>query len=103
LVSETVPNGAGVRWWGGFLSYIFYFLLASISPLICIQVQDDTAETSKPGYVNFKNAVWHESFKKLLQSIIPLSKSGFWVECGDRKKRQLFPLVLILTADYEEA
>ncbi|KAF8207444.1 hypothetical protein K438DRAFT_1904651 [Mycena galopus ATCC 62051] len=66
-------------------------------------VTDDTAESGKPGYVNFKQAVWHEAFFKLLESIAAHSKTGIWTKCGDGIERQLFPLVLILVADYEEA
>ncbi|KAJ6468344.1 hypothetical protein C8R45DRAFT_1055287 [Mycena sanguinolenta] len=66
-------------------------------------VADDTAEAKKKGYVDFKNAVWHESFFKLLESIAVHSKMGVWTKCGDGKTRWLFPVVLILAADYEEA
>ncbi|KAJ7782439.1 hypothetical protein DFH07DRAFT_900870 [Mycena maculata] len=66
-------------------------------------IKDDTAESGKTGYVNFKNAVWHSAFYKLLESIAAHSKTGIWTECGDGEKRWLFPVVLILAADYEEA
>ncbi|KAJ7450425.1 hypothetical protein FB451DRAFT_1342926 [Mycena latifolia] len=66
-------------------------------------VKDDTAESGKQGYVNFKNAVWHAAFYKLLESIMLHSKTGVWTHCGDGKRRWLFPVVLILAADYEEA
>ncbi|KAJ7707650.1 hypothetical protein B0H17DRAFT_1033442 [Mycena rosella] len=66
-------------------------------------VKEDTAESGKPGYVNFKNAVWHAAFYKLLESIVMHSKTGIWTQCGDGKQRWLFPVVLILAADYEEA
>ncbi|KAK7059249.1 hypothetical protein R3P38DRAFT_3303349 [Favolaschia claudopus] len=48
-------------------------------------VQDDTAVSGKTRYVNFKNA------------------TGIWTLCGDGKERWLFPVILILAADYEEA
>ncbi|KAK6984340.1 hypothetical protein R3P38DRAFT_3332873 [Favolaschia claudopus] len=66
-------------------------------------VQEDTAESGKPKYVNFKNAVWHASFYKLLESVARHSKTGIWTLCGDGKERWLFPVILILAADYEEA
>ncbi|KAJ7720432.1 hypothetical protein B0H16DRAFT_1432379 [Mycena metata] len=66
-------------------------------------VKDDTAESGKPGYVNFKNAVWHSAFHKLLESIVAHSKTGIWTQCGDGQQRWLFPVILILAADYEEA
>ncbi|KAJ7500378.1 hypothetical protein B0H11DRAFT_2155479 [Mycena galericulata] len=66
-------------------------------------VSDDTAESGKQGYANFKTAVWHAAFYKLLESIVMHSKTGIWTHCGDGKDRWLFPMVLILAADYEEA
>ncbi|KAJ7059280.1 hypothetical protein C8F01DRAFT_1220265 [Mycena amicta] len=65
-------------------------------------VAEDTNETGKTPYTNFKTAVWHASFSELLESIAPYSKTGIWVKCGDGIKRQLFPVLLILAADYEE-
>ncbi|KAJ7765259.1 hypothetical protein B0H16DRAFT_1310292 [Mycena metata] len=66
-------------------------------------VDEDPAEAGKPGFVNFKNAVWHKSFYKLLESIVDISKTGAWINCGDGLLRCLFPMILILAADYEEA
>ncbi|KAJ7195421.1 hypothetical protein C8J57DRAFT_1646956 [Mycena rebaudengoi] len=66
-------------------------------------IEEDSAQSKKPGYVNFKNAVWHQSFYKLLESIVSHSKTGFWTDCGDGEQRWLFPVVLILASDYEEA
>jgi hypothetical protein len=68
-----------------------------------IQVEDDTAQNRKPGWVNFKNAVWHKSFYVLIDSIIAHSKTGIWTVCGDSIQRWLFPVILILASDYEEA
>ncbi|KAJ7062402.1 hypothetical protein C8F01DRAFT_1219937 [Mycena amicta] len=65
-------------------------------------VAEDTNETGKTPYTNFKTAVWHASFSELLESIAPYSKTGIWVKCGDGIERQLFPVLLILAADYEE-
>ncbi|KAH7927024.1 hypothetical protein BV22DRAFT_1153995 [Leucogyrophana mollusca] len=65
-------------------------------------VKEDKAHAGKTAFVNFKNAVWHESFKKILESIAPHSKTGFWFECLDGIVRLFFPLILILSADYEE-
>ncbi|KAJ7447224.1 hypothetical protein FB451DRAFT_1343439 [Mycena latifolia] len=66
-------------------------------------IEGDEAEAGKPGYTNFKNAVWHASFFKLLESIVLPSKTGAWVKCGDGQERWLYPMVLILASDYEEA
>ncbi|KAJ7654769.1 hypothetical protein B0H17DRAFT_1163502 [Mycena rosella] len=66
-------------------------------------IVEDQAESGKPGYANFKNAVWHKSFYKLLESIEMASKTGEWVTCGDSILRCLFPMILILACDFEEA
>ncbi|KAH9961701.1 hypothetical protein BGW80DRAFT_1181151, partial [Lactifluus volemus] len=65
-------------------------------------VKNDPKEDGKPQFVNFKRAVWHESFRVVVQSIVDHSKMGCWLKCGDGIKRWLFPTVLILSADYEE-
>ncbi|KAG1756155.1 hypothetical protein EDD22DRAFT_981579 [Suillus occidentalis] len=65
-------------------------------------VKEDPKHSKKKSFVNFKNAVWHESFLKLLEAVIVHSKSGYWFECWDRIQRLLWPLILILSADYEE-
>jgi hypothetical protein len=67
-----------------------------------MQVPEDEAERGKKDYVDFKRVVWHNSFLKLLETIAKYSGTGCWVECGDKIQRQLFPTVLILSADYEE-
>ncbi|KAJ7695581.1 hypothetical protein B0H14DRAFT_3100500 [Mycena olivaceomarginata] len=66
-------------------------------------IDDNTAESDKTGYVNFKHAMWHAAFYKLLESIASISKTGVWTTCGDGEKRWLFPCIVILSADYEEA
>jgi Plavaka transposase len=66
------------------------------------QVPEDEAEKGKKDYVDFKREVWHESFIKLLETIAQKSVTGHWETCGDDIIQQLFPLVLILSADYEE-
>nr|GAT48876.1 predicted protein [Mycena chlorophos] len=66
-------------------------------------VAEDAKHSGKPEFVNFKNAVWHESFYKLLESIVAPSKVGERVRCGDGTFRHLHPIILILAADYEEA
>ncbi|KAF5338294.1 hypothetical protein D9758_015755 [Tetrapyrgos nigripes] len=65
-------------------------------------VDEDTAETGKTGFVNFKNAVWHASVRKILESIIPHSETGCSLKCGDNHTRCLFPIPYILSSDYEE-
>jgi hypothetical protein len=66
------------------------------------QVEEDSGETGKTGFVNHKQTVWHESFFLLLENIILYSETGFHHKCADDILRWLFPIVLILSADYEE-
>ena len=74
---------------------LFYFL-------IFFKLDDDEEEKGKKDYVDFKRVIWHESFRKLFETIHEHSISGFWVKCGDGITCQLFPMIFILSADYEE-
>ncbi|KAF8433108.1 hypothetical protein L210DRAFT_3650004 [Boletus edulis BED1] len=65
-------------------------------------VPGDAAEDGKLSYTDLKRVVWHESFLKLLESIIELSKVGFAYKCFDEIIRVLYPIILILSAGYEE-
>ncbi|KAG1768576.1 hypothetical protein EV702DRAFT_1181923 [Suillus placidus] len=65
-------------------------------------VKEDKKHSGKPAYVNFKNAVWHQSFLKILACLAPLSKFGSAVKCWDDIIRIFYPIILILSADYEE-
>ena len=66
------------------------------------KIEEDAAESKKPGYVNFKHVIWHKSWYELLASIHRLSKIGSCVKCADGVVRHIFPIILILSADYEE-
>ncbi|KAG1824182.1 hypothetical protein EV424DRAFT_1471936 [Suillus variegatus] len=57
-----------------------------------VRVSEDADEEGKPGFVNLKRIIWHEAFLKLLELVAQHSKSHCW----------LFPIILILSADYEE-
>ncbi|KAH9001527.1 hypothetical protein EDB92DRAFT_1788816 [Lactarius akahatsu] len=65
-------------------------------------VPEDPMGHKKPTFVNLKRTIWHESFSMIVQSIVTHSKTGCWLECGDGVERWLFPIVLILSADYKE-
>jgi hypothetical protein len=65
-------------------------------------VGESEDEKGKTEFVDFKRAVWHESFRKLLESIKDYSFVGCGVDCGDKIERLLFPFVYILASDYEE-
>ncbi|KAI9453288.1 hypothetical protein F5148DRAFT_965210, partial [Russula earlei] len=53
-------------------------------------------------FVNFKCAVWHKALEVVLKSVIEYSKTGCWLQCGDKVLHWLFPAILILSTDYEE-
>ncbi|KAI6001643.1 hypothetical protein F5J12DRAFT_906480 [Pisolithus orientalis] len=59
-------------------------------------------EEGKTGYTNFKRVIWHTAFFQLLKKVVELSKVGYLHECYNKVLHWLFPLVLILSADYEE-
>ncbi|KAI6032391.1 hypothetical protein EDC04DRAFT_2605208 [Pisolithus marmoratus] len=59
-------------------------------------------EERKTGYANFKCVVWHKAFFKLLEKVGELSKVGYLHQCYDKVLQWLFPVILILSADYKE-
>ncbi|KAG0692108.1 hypothetical protein DFH29DRAFT_985943 [Suillus ampliporus] len=65
-------------------------------------VSEDADEEGKPGFVNLKHVIWHELFLKLLELVVQYSKTGYLHQCFDKIIRWLFPILLILSADYEE-
>ncbi|KAJ7821747.1 hypothetical protein B0H14DRAFT_2371157, partial [Mycena olivaceomarginata] len=66
-------------------------------------VKEDANENNKPAFSNFKTIVWHAAFWKLLESLVHHAKLGSWTTCGDEILRWLWPIILILASDYEEA
>ncbi|KAI6154717.1 hypothetical protein BKA82DRAFT_4326366 [Pisolithus tinctorius] len=42
-------------------------------------VKEDKKYSGKKSFANFKNRIWHESFKKILDTISEYSKTGYWV------------------------
>ncbi|KIK46619.1 hypothetical protein CY34DRAFT_21850 [Suillus luteus UH-Slu-Lm8-n1] len=73
-----------------------------IAHCVNLPVPEDSGEDGKLSYTNLKHIVWHESFFKLLKSIILYAKTGFAHECYDRITHWLYPLILLLSADYKE-
>ncbi|KIK13566.1 hypothetical protein PISMIDRAFT_47615, partial [Pisolithus microcarpus 441] len=69
---------------------------------IMLQVPESAKEEGKTGYTNYKRVIWHEAFHFILDKVAELSKIGYKYECYDKITRWLFPLILILSADYEE-
>ncbi|KAG0696432.1 hypothetical protein DFH29DRAFT_984614 [Suillus ampliporus] len=65
-------------------------------------VPEDASEEGKHGYTTMKRVVWHVSFVKLLVNLDQYSKTGYSYSCYDKVLRWLFPVILILSGDYEE-
>ncbi|KAJ3841526.1 hypothetical protein F5878DRAFT_531507, partial [Lentinula raphanica] len=65
-------------------------------------VAEDAARSGKSDFATFKSIVWHESVRKIFESIVQHSKTGYTVDCGDGVCRCVYPLVLISSADFEE-
>ncbi|KAG1904216.1 uncharacterized protein F5891DRAFT_1126635 [Suillus fuscotomentosus] len=66
------------------------------------RVPEDASEEGKLGYTTMKHVVWHESFVKLLVNLDQFSKTGYSYSCYDKILCWLFPVILILSGDYEE-
>ncbi|KAG1730506.1 uncharacterized protein EDB91DRAFT_1085384 [Suillus paluster] len=74
-------------------------------PVVCcsnLLVSEGADEEGKPGFVNLKCVVWHEAFFKLLELVMQYSKSDYSHNCYDKIMCWLFPILLILSADYKE-
>ncbi len=67
-----------------------------------LQIKDEASEKGKKNYIDWKHAVYHESFKVLLEEVAIHSRTGYKLRCGDNQLRTLFPFIHIITADYEE-
>lgn len=108
--SDQFTKWDGACWW--VLSWLvtycthtfcgFIWLMTVEIILYTSQVKEDAGETRKKRFVNLKRVIWHEGFKQVLESIIEYSKTGYWTVCGNNICRWLFPLILILSADYKE-
>ncbi|TFK66709.1 hypothetical protein BDN72DRAFT_131967 [Pluteus cervinus] len=65
-------------------------------------VKDNESEKKKKTYVDFKRVIWHDSFEVILRSIVEKSYNGAEFTCGDGITRKFYPVVFVLSADYEE-
>ncbi|KAG6370447.1 hypothetical protein JVT61DRAFT_12066 [Boletus reticuloceps] len=65
-------------------------------------VPEPAKTEQKKSWTNFERVIWHESFLKLLEALIHLSLTGYKHTCYDEVIHWLFPLILILSANYEE-
>jgi len=66
-------------------------------------MKEDAAESGKLEFVNLKRVVWHESFAELFKTLEQYAKTGwFFTGSADGIPRWLFPIILLLSSDYEE-
>ncbi|KIM78816.1 hypothetical protein PILCRDRAFT_10760 [Piloderma croceum F 1598] len=65
-------------------------------------VEETAKEKKKKKFIDFKRMVWHKSFLRILKSIRHLSRTGYCYKCFDKVVHLLFPLIFILSTDYEE-
>ncbi|RDX39862.1 hypothetical protein OH76DRAFT_1367092 [Lentinus brumalis] len=67
-----------------------------------LPIVEDEDEEGKKGFTNLKRVVWHDSFWVLLEEFTKQYPLGHTTRCGDGVERTLYPVILILSADYEE-
>ncbi|KAF8138631.1 hypothetical protein EV363DRAFT_1103097, partial [Boletus edulis] len=65
-------------------------------------VPEPAKDEGKLSYTTYKRVIWHEAFLCMLKMLIELAKTGYCHVCYDEIIRWLFPIILILSADYEE-
>ncbi|KAF8812136.1 hypothetical protein BYT27DRAFT_7221243 [Phlegmacium glaucopus] len=65
-------------------------------------LEEDSGETGKKGYVDFKRVVWHKAFYEIVESMEKYAELGFALDCGDGIRRKIYLFILIVSADYEE-
>ncbi|KAI0336130.1 hypothetical protein GY45DRAFT_1291847 [Cubamyces sp. BRFM 1775] len=63
---------------------------------------EDENEEKKKGFTNHKRIVWHAAFEVLLEKVKAYGTTGYSCHCGDDIIRILYPVILMLVADYEE-
>jgi hypothetical protein len=75
---------------------LFLCLLVYVDHIL--QVPENSKESGKTFFVNFKNGVWHKSTSKIIESIVAHSRFGYL----DETFGSLITRLLILSADFEE-
>ncbi|RXW22756.1 hypothetical protein EST38_g3097 [Candolleomyces aberdarensis] len=65
-------------------------------------IPEDADKSGKKRFVDFKRVVWHKALKKILQSLEAWAESGYFHEISEDLGRWLYPIILILSADFEE-
>ncbi|CAA7262265.1 unnamed protein product [Cyclocybe aegerita] len=64
--------------------------------------EDVAGEKGKRWFVNLKREIWHEAVALIVALIELYTKLGAAVQCADGVTHQLFPHILMLSADFEE-
>ena len=64
--------------------------------------KEDSRESGKKHFVRLKRKVWHLAVFEIIKSIEALTETGNQIKCGDGVEHNIFPHILILSADYEE-
>ncbi|PPQ74821.1 hypothetical protein CVT26_005455 [Gymnopilus dilepis] len=64
--------------------------------------EEDSQEASKKAFVNLKREIWHRAMQEIISSIEQYTILGTSMLCADQVERQIFPHILILSADFEE-
>ncbi|EMD38370.1 hypothetical protein CERSUDRAFT_113535, partial [Gelatoporia subvermispora B] len=61
-------------------------------------------DTSRDSFeeADFKRIIWHEASWKCLESLIGPAQFGEWMKAGDGVDRWLFPVIILVSSDYEE-
>ncbi len=68
-----------------------------------IEVAELLEHKRKPYFADFKREVWHAALNHILQPVYQASKLGEWVQVPGRSEPiHVFPVLLMLSADYEE-
>jgi hypothetical protein len=73
-----------------------------MTTLLILQIEEEASEHGKLGFINLKHVIWHESFIKIFLNLEQYSRTSYSYTCYDKIMRWLFPVILILSADYEE-
>ncbi|KAF8956124.1 hypothetical protein BDZ97DRAFT_1907300 [Flammula alnicola] len=64
--------------------------------------EEDAQEKGKKDFVNLKREIWHKAVYEIIHSIELHTEIGTAITCGDQVIRQIFPHILIISADFEE-
>lgn len=76
--------------------------LVSLTFNFYVQPDDDPLEAGTVEWVDLKREVWHSAVRKVVESIKTHAEFGRSIRCGDGKERQIFPRIIMISADYEE-